>query len=154
MNFRRRFGKVAKGTPRKRHVAGVMNGMERAYAGELDARKGAGEVLEYWFESHRFKLAGNTFYTPDFVVMLADGTLAFVRGIDYRIDYRNADGTWTSSPKVPYDWQPMPDSSKEKLVDSVRTAQNKAARAARRSGSAITRLGSGFRSGFCWAGFG
>jgi hypothetical protein len=60
--------------------------------------------------------------------LLSDGTLAFVRGIDYRIDYRSPDGTWTSSPKIPYDWQPMPDSAKEKLLDSVRTAQNKAAR--------------------------
>jgi len=60
--------------------------------------------------------------------LLSDGTLAFVRGIDYRVDYRNPDGSWTSSAKIPYEWVPLPDSVKERFVDSVQTAQNKAAR--------------------------
>jgi len=65
--------------------------------------------------------------TDDWAV-LPDGAVAFVRGIDYRVDYRNPDGTMTSSGKIPYDWQPMSDSAKERLVDSVRAAQNKTAR--------------------------
>lgn len=64
----RRF---AKGT-RKRHQPGTMNGSEREYAGMLKDRA---DVVEVWFEVFTFKLAPDTRYTPDFVVMLADGTL-------------------------------------------------------------------------------
>lgn len=71
----------------------------------------------------------NPMQSQDEWAVLSDGTVAFVRAIDYRIDYRNADGTWTASPRIPYDWQPMPDSAKQHLVDSVRTAQSKQIRA-------------------------
>ena len=62
--------------------------------------------------------------TDDWAV-LSDGTIAIVRGIDYRIDTRGADGKWKEGAKVPYDWRPMPDSAKKALVDSVREAQGK-----------------------------
>lgn len=52
-----------------------MNGTERAYAWQLEARKRAGEVLWYRFEGVTLKLANDTRYTPDFLVMLADRTL-------------------------------------------------------------------------------
>ena len=32
------------------------------------------------------------------------GAVAFLRGGDYRIEYQQADGTMTSSPKKPYEW--------------------------------------------------
>lgn len=67
----RRF---AKGV-RKRHQPGTMNGSEREYAGMLEVRRLAGEIVEIHFEVFTFKLAPDTRYTPDFVVMLADGTL-------------------------------------------------------------------------------
>lgn len=54
---------------------GVMNRTEAAYDKALAARKFAGEVLWYRFEGIKFRLADNTFYTPDFAVMLADGAL-------------------------------------------------------------------------------
>lgn len=54
---------------------GVMNRTETAYAGVLALRLAAGEIAWYKFESMKFRLADNTFYTPDFVVMLADGTM-------------------------------------------------------------------------------
>ena len=57
----------------------------------------------------------------------SDGRVAFVRGIDYRIDYLNPDGSWTSSPKIPFDWQPMSDSAKRRLVDSVKTRESQQA---------------------------
>jgi hypothetical protein len=65
--------------------------------------------------------------TDDWAV-LPDGSIGVVRAIDYRVDYRNPDGTWTSSPKLPFDWRPMPDSAKRALVDSVRNAQMKSSR--------------------------
>lgn len=52
-----------------------MNGLEKRYAEELDARRICGQILGYWFEAFTFKLAKGTRYTPDFVLMLPDGTL-------------------------------------------------------------------------------
>lgn len=54
---------------------GQMNKTEAAYAQHLETRKAAGEILWYRFEGVKLRLADNTFYSPDFVVMLADGTL-------------------------------------------------------------------------------
>lgn len=49
--------------------AGKMNKTEAAYALRLEALKQAGEVLWYKFEGMKFRLADNTFYTPDFIVL-------------------------------------------------------------------------------------
>jgi len=54
---------------------GTMNKTEAAYAAALDARRYAGEVAWFKFEGIKLRLADNTFYTPDFAVMLSDGTL-------------------------------------------------------------------------------
>jgi hypothetical protein len=54
---------------------GTMNKTEAAYAATLDARRYAGEVAWFKFEGVKLRLADNTFYTPDFAVMLADGAL-------------------------------------------------------------------------------
>lgn len=60
---------------RRRHEPGTMNKTEARYASVLEARKLAGEVIWYSFEAVTFRLAKRTSYTPDFLVMLADGTL-------------------------------------------------------------------------------
>ena len=54
---------------------GQMNKTEQAYANCLERDKQAGKVLWYKFEGMKFRLADNTFYTPDFVVLAADGVL-------------------------------------------------------------------------------
>lgn len=54
---------------------GAMNKTEAAYAQALQIRKHAGEIVWYRFEGIKFRLADNTFYTPDFAVMLADGAM-------------------------------------------------------------------------------
>lgn len=54
---------------------GVMNSTEAAYEADLRLLKHAGEILWYRFEGMKFRLADNTFYTPDFMVMLADSTI-------------------------------------------------------------------------------
>lgn len=65
----------------KKHYAlgrlkqGVMNGTEAEYAQHLKLLQMAGDVVWYKFEGMKFRLADNTFYTPDFTVMLKDGTL-------------------------------------------------------------------------------
>ena len=54
---------------------GQMNKSEAEYAALLDARKSLGEVVWFRFEGVKLRLADNTFYTPDFVVMRADGLM-------------------------------------------------------------------------------
>jgi len=54
---------------------GQMNKTEAAYAQHLEIRRAAGEILWYRFEGVKLRLADNTFYSPDFSVLLADGTL-------------------------------------------------------------------------------
>lgn len=62
---------VAKGNPRDPG----MNKLEAAYAKHLDALKHAGEVIWWKYEAVGLRLADRTFYHPDFMVMLADGTI-------------------------------------------------------------------------------
>jgi hypothetical protein len=54
---------------------GVMNATEAEYARVLEADKAAGLVAWYRFEGVKLRLADNTFYTPDFAVMLATGEM-------------------------------------------------------------------------------
>jgi hypothetical protein len=39
--------------------------------------KANGEVLHYDYEPERLRLADNTYYVPDFRVLMADGTIEF-----------------------------------------------------------------------------
>ena len=52
-----------------------MNKTERQYADRLEILRRAGEVQWFTFESVKLRLANNTFYTPDFAVMNAEGEL-------------------------------------------------------------------------------
>ena len=54
---------------------GVMNQTETAYAAYLELLKQAGQILWYKFEGLKFRLADNTFYSPDFAVMLSNGEM-------------------------------------------------------------------------------
>lgn len=67
----RRNTSFAKG----RLPTGVMNKSEARYGTKLEMRRRAGDVSWFRFEALKFRLADNTFYTPDFIVMLADGTM-------------------------------------------------------------------------------
>lgn len=63
------------GRAQKRKVRGQMNGLERSYSELLDVHKAAGRVLAWWYERVTFKLADDTRFTPDFMVLAADGVL-------------------------------------------------------------------------------
>jgi hypothetical protein len=52
---------------------GEMNKGEAAYNQHLWQRFFAKEILWHKFEAMKFRLADNTFYTPDFTVLTADG---------------------------------------------------------------------------------
>ncbi|MGV3707336.1 MAG: hypothetical protein ACO1Q7_00735 [Gemmatimonas sp.] len=57
--------------------------------------------------------------------VLSDGTVAFVRGRDYRIDYLQSDGTESSSDKLVFPWVRMDDEQKQRFIDSVRTIRTR-----------------------------
>lgn len=55
------------------HKSGQMNKLEAAYAARLESLKLAGEIADYRFECIKLRLADNTFYAPDFMVLRPDG---------------------------------------------------------------------------------
>lgn len=54
---------------------GQMNKTEEAYAKHLQSMQHTGEIAWYKFEGVKLRLADNTFYSPDFAVMLASGEM-------------------------------------------------------------------------------
>ena len=54
---------------------GAMNKTEAAYDAHLALLQHAGEILWRKFEGLKLRLADNTFYTPDFAVLAADGVM-------------------------------------------------------------------------------
>jgi hypothetical protein len=73
--------------------------------------------------------------------VLGDGTIAIVRGRDYHVDWRGADGRWTSTPKMPFDWRRLDDDRKNALIDSSFSAEQ--AKFARADSIAKARLAAG-----------
>nr|MDQ2668054.1 hypothetical protein [Gemmatimonadota bacterium] len=57
----------------------------------------------------------------DWAVM-SDGTVAFVRGSDYHVDFVGAGGAKRSTDKIPYEWQRMNDDDKSRFLDSAKAA--------------------------------
>lgn len=62
----------------KRRKPGEMTKPEQRYSDLLEARKRAGEIVEWWFEAFTFKLADGTRFTPDFFVTFPDGSAELV----------------------------------------------------------------------------
>lgn len=69
---------------------GERNKTEAAYESLLRTRQIAGEVVWFRFEGVKLRLADNTFYTPDFVVMVADG----------QIELHEVKGFWADDARV------------------------------------------------------
>jgi hypothetical protein len=71
-----------------------MNKGEARYAEELDRRIAAGHLAAWWFEGVTLKMAPDTHYRPDFLVVLADGTLELheVKGRKGDTFYATEDG--------------------------------------------------------------
>jgi hypothetical protein len=76
--------------------------------------------------------------------VLPDGSLAVIRARDYHVDWLDADGRWSSTPKMPFDWQRVSDERKQTLIDSAVKAWQAGydqVEASRRRGA--TRVGGG-----------
>jgi len=54
-----------------------MNKLETRYANRLKELILAGDIQEYTYETVKLKLAEKTWYTPDFMVILANGEVQF-----------------------------------------------------------------------------
>lgn len=80
------------------------------------------------------KMTVNPLPTLDEWAVLSDGSVAFVRGHDYHVDWIRPDGSKMSSAKLPFDWKRLTDDDKQKLVDSARTAIEKAQADAKAAG--------------------
>lgn len=52
--------------------------------------------------------------------VLSDGTIAIVRGRDYRVEFVGADGSRTVADKIPFEWQRLSDEDKQAVIDSTR----------------------------------
>ena len=66
----------------------------------------------------------NPLVTIDDWTVLSDGTIAFVRGHDYHVDFIRPDGRAFSGAKLPFEWKRLTDADKQQLIDSARTAIN------------------------------
>jgi len=69
--FQHRRGRYALG----RLKPGDMNKTEAAYDITLQGLQSTGEIVWRKFEGIKLRLADNTFYSPDFLVLRADGLL-------------------------------------------------------------------------------
>jgi hypothetical protein len=58
--------------PRVRRVAGQPNKGEARYGEHLEIQKRAGHIVDYWFEGMTLKLANDTRFTADYLVINAD----------------------------------------------------------------------------------
>jgi hypothetical protein len=83
----------------------------------------------------RVSVITNPLPVVDDWAVMSDGTLAFVRGHDYHVDFVDASGAKSSAEKIPYDWQRMTDDDKQRFLDSSKVAIEKQ-RAAQAAGGA------------------
>lgn len=66
-----------------------LNKTERQYGSYLRGLYQAGRILDYSFEPLKLKLADNTFYTPDYLVVFPD-----------RFEFHEVKGFWRDDARV------------------------------------------------------
>jgi hypothetical protein len=92
--------------------------------------------------STRLTVKINPLPQADDWALLADGTVAVMRVLDYHVDYYRPDGSHVASDKLPFDWKRISDDEKTKLVDSLATMAKAASERMGQGG------GGGFRMSF------
>jgi hypothetical protein len=73
----------------------------------------------------QFSTTMNPLPVVDEWAILTDGSIAFVRGRDYHVDWVSPDGTRSSAPKMPFEWQRLTDEDKIAFIDSVKAARER-----------------------------
>ena len=61
----------------------------------------------------------NPMPVPDDWALLADGTVAIVRGQEYRVEFIGPDNKRWSTPKLGFEWQRLSDDDKIAMIDSM-----------------------------------
>jgi len=84
----------------------------------------------------RVSVTVNPLPVVDEWAVMSDGTVAFLRGQDYHVDFVDAAGAKTSTDKIPYEWQRMTDDDKQRFLDSSKVAIEKQRAAAQAAGGA------------------
>ena len=79
---------------------------------------------EYGYET---RYAQSPLPLVDDWAVLSNGTVAFVRGRDFRVDYLQPDGSMTSSEKLAFPWVRLDDEQKQKFIDSMKVVQTRSA---------------------------
>lgn len=68
---------------------GQRNKTEQAYENHLEQLRIAGGIVWFKFEGLKFRLADNTFYTPDFIVMNPNGQIEIKEVKGFMMDDAN-----------------------------------------------------------------
>jgi hypothetical protein len=66
------------------------------------------------------------FLIHDEPIVMSDGTIAIVRGRDYRVDWIDASGALTQSPRIAHEWKRQTDGDKKRLADSLTVLRDSA----------------------------
>lgn len=89
-SLKARCWRVAKVSHRRRLPAGQMNKLETEYAQYLDLCKIENRIVYWWFEPLKLRIGKACYYTPDFMVQMADDT----------IEMREVKGFWEDDARV------------------------------------------------------
>ena len=68
----------------------------------------------------------NPLQTVDDWAVLADGSVAIVRGQDYHVDVVRPDGSVHEAPKIPFEWVALTDEMKQAVLDSAKAQVTRA----------------------------
>jgi hypothetical protein len=91
------------------------------------ARVATGSVVTMRLSANSTNSNTNTPIFPifdDWAVM-SDGTIAVLRGREYRIDFFGGDGAKTPGPRLQYPWKRLDDDQRQHIVDSINTQRRK-----------------------------
>jgi hypothetical protein len=75
--------------------------------------------------------------------LLPDGRVAVVRGGDFHVDWLELDGHWVATAKIPYNWERLDDDTKTRVLDSLRTENEKTREALQKAVDANPPLANG-----------
>jgi hypothetical protein len=84
--------------------------------------------------------------TGDAWAVMTDGSIAILRGREYRISWFNADGTRSESRPLPYSWKRLSDDDKQRMLDSATRAEQEAYQAELAKGRADSAAGRPYSS--------
>jgi len=84
-------------------------------------------VVRQTSDGFNFNATVNPLPLVDDWAVLPDGSVAVVRGRDYRVEWLAPDGARSSSEKLPFPWVRLADEDKQHFVDSIRTLLSRTA---------------------------